>query len=71
MLALYGHGELFWHGGKLMKYYVFTYYDNVGGGRREILADSKKEASKRLRQFLNEYHPFRKYQIIFEGTITV
>jgi hypothetical protein len=54
-----------------MKYYVFTYYDNAGGGRREILADSKKEASKRLKQFLNEYHPFRKYQIIFEGTITV
>lgn len=49
-----------------MKYYVFFYWDNAGGGRRYILADSKDEALKRLKKFLNEYYPFRKYHIHLE-----
>lgn len=49
------------------KYYVYTYWDGVGGGKRWILATSEKEARKRLRQFLNRYHPFRKYSIQLEN----
>lgn len=52
-----------------VKYYVFTYRDNAGGGKREILAENANEAYKRLKQFLNEYHPFRKYQIELDRVI--
>lgn len=50
-----------------MKYYVFTYRDNAGGGRRWILAENQQEATKRLKQFLNRFHPFRKYKITLEN----
>lgn len=49
-----------------MKYYVFFYYDNAGGGRRYILASDEKDARKRLKRFLHNYHPFRKYTIQLE-----
>ncbi len=49
-----------------MKYYVYTYYDSVGGGRRYILAEDERDALKRLKRFLNEHHPFRKYTINLE-----
>lgn len=52
-----------------MKYYIFTYRDNAGGGRRYIIAASKAEAFKRLKAFLNEYHPFRKYKIELENVM--
>ena len=52
-----------------LKYYVYTYRDNAGGGKRNILAASEKEANKRLRQFLNQYHPFRKYHIELEQVL--
>lgn len=54
---------------KEMKYYIFTYRDNAGGGRRYILAASKTEAFKRLKAFLNEHHPFRKYKIELENVM--
>ena len=52
-----------------MKYYVFVYRDGAGGGRRYILADDPKQAWKRLKQFLNEYHPFRRYHIRLEQVL--
>ena len=52
-----------------MKYYIFTYRDNAGGGRRWIFAASKAEALKRLKAFLNQYHPFRKYKIELENVM--
>ena len=52
--------------GDPMKYYIFVYWDGAGGGRRYILAGDAKEAYKRLRRFLNEHHPFRKYHIQLE-----
>lgn len=53
-----------------MKYYVFTYWDNAGGGRRWILAKNQQEATKRLKQFLNRFHPFRKYRIYLENVMS-
>ena len=49
-----------------MKYYVFFYYDNVGSGRRYILAANEKTAYKHLKKFINEHHPFRKFVIQLE-----
>ena len=49
-----------------MKYYIFTYRDNAGGGKRWILAENEKNALKRLKKFLHEYHPFRKFYIELE-----
>ena len=54
-----------------LKYYVYSYRDNAGGGKREILAENIEEALKKLKRFLNEYHPFRKYQIELEQIIPV
>lgn len=53
-----------------MKYYVFFYYDNAGGGRHQFLADNEKDAYKKLRRFLNEYHPFRRYKILLEQVLS-
>lgn len=53
------------------KYYVFSYRDGAGGGKREILAENKDEALKRLKQFLNQYHPFRSYKIQLENVMKV
>lgn len=52
-----------------MKYYVFTYRDATGGGRRYILAENASDAWKKLRQFLNEHHPFRRYHIRLEHVL--
>ena len=52
-----------------MKYYVFFFHDNAGGGRRYILAEDARDAWKRLRRYLNEYHPFRRYHIRLEQVI--
>lgn len=52
-----------------MKYYVFFYRDNAGGGRRYILAENAREAWKKLRRFLNEYHPYRRYSIRLEQVL--
>lgn len=52
-----------------MKYYVFFFRDNAGGGRRYILADNARDAWKSLRRYLNEYHPFRHYHICLEQVI--
>lgn len=47
----------------MKKYYVYTYEWSAGGGRRYILASSEAESLKRLKQYLNEYFPFRKFTI--------
>ena len=52
-----------------MKTFVFTYRDNAGGGRRYIWASDEKAALKRLKRFLNQYHPYRKYIIELERVI--
>ena len=49
-----------------MKYYVFLYWDRKGSGRHYILADNEQSARKKLRQFLNHHHPFRRYSIRLE-----
>jgi len=49
-----------------VKYYVYIYWDNAGSGRHYILADSEENALKRLKSFLNEHHPFRKFIIKLE-----
>lgn len=45
------------------RYYVFTYRDNCGGGKRYILADSKRDALQKLKAFLEKHHPNKEYQI--------
>ncbi len=52
------------------KYYVFVYRDNIGGGRRYILAADRGIAERDLRRFLNEYHPFRRFIIELEQVLT-
>ena len=52
-----------------MKTYVFTYKDNAGGGRRYIWAADEKEALKRLKRFLSQYHRTRKYTIELEQVL--
>ena len=52
-----------------MKYYVFRYWDNSGGGCRYILAIDATDAWKKLRRFLNEHHPFRRYRIRLEQVL--
>ena len=49
-----------------MKYFVFTYRDGAGGGKRYILAENKLEALARLLEFLKKYHPYRHYKIELE-----
>jgi len=49
-----------------MKYYIFVYRDGAGGGRRYILAENAVDAWKKLRRFLKEYHPTRRYHIHLE-----
>lgn len=53
------------------RYYVFSYRDNCGGGRRYILAQTKKDALRKLRAFLKKHHPDRKYRIEFDERIEV
>lgn len=46
-----------------MKYYVYVYWNSIGGGRHYILAEDAVTAYKRLRRHLNDHHPFRRYHI--------
>ena len=52
------------------KYYVFTYRDGAGGGRRYILAADRRIAERDLRRFLNEHHPFRRFIVELEQVLT-
>lgn len=52
-----------------MRTYVFTYRDSIGGGKRYIWAANEQEAMKRLKRFLKQYHPTRKYQIELEQVL--
>lgn len=54
-----------------MKYYVFSYWDEKGGGTMNILEHDEKKAMKKLKQYLNKYHPFRKFQIKLDQVIDV
>lgn len=48
------------------KYYIYTYRDGSGGGKRNILADNELQALANLLEFLKKYHPFRHYKIELE-----
>ena len=52
-----------------MKTYVFVYLDNAGGGRRYVWAANEEEARKRLKRYLYQYHPTRKYRITLEQVL--
>lgn len=48
------------------KYYIYTYRDGAGGGKRWILAENEMQALANLLEFLKKYHPFRHYKIELE-----
>jgi len=48
------------------KYYIYTYRDGAGGGKRWILADNELQALANLLEFLKKYHPTRHYKIELE-----
>ena len=49
-----------------MKYFVFRYWDAKGSGMRYIFAESEADARRRLKQFINQHHPFRHFLIRLE-----
>ena len=51
------------------KYYIYTYRDGSGGGKRYILADNELQALANLLEFLKKYHPFRHYKIELENVM--
>lgn len=48
------------------KYYIYTYRDGAGGGKRWILAENEMQALVNLLEFLKKHHPFRHYKIELE-----